>query len=278
MHYSRMSTTLAPSAVAEAPAAIEAVIRFTDPASAGAVLHSDDHESSTFQLIPRTVRIANARPAREPLSLEANGFTLVDAPFDIDFRDRAQVEQRYFPEARRIAGALTGASEVVVFLDVIRSETRGDGMEVANNAHVDFDGESVANWLRVVRPDDAERLLRKRMININLWRPIRPVERMPLAVCDASSVSRADLVRTVISVKDSNRPSPFAGFNLAYNPEQRWYYYPQMQPNEVLAFKIFDSEMHRPHTTAHTAFEDPTSSPDAAPRISHEIRTISFID
>ncbi len=36
--------------------------------------------------------------------------------------------------------------------------------------------------------------------------------------------------------------------------------------------------MHRPHTTAHTAFEDPTSSPDAAPRISHEIRTISFID
>ncbi len=30
-----------------APAEVEAVIRFTDPSSAGAVLHSDGHESST---------------------------------------------------------------------------------------------------------------------------------------------------------------------------------------------------------------------------------------
>ena len=274
-----MSISLAASADIEAPSFVEAVIRFTDPASAGAVLHSDDHESSTFKLVPRTVRISNARPAAEPLSLEANGFTLIDAPFDIDFHDREEVERRYFPEAQRIARELTGASEVVVFLDVIRSETRDAGMEVANNAHVDFDGQSVANWLRAVRPGEADRLLKKRrMININLWRPIRPVERMPLAVCDASSVSRADLVRTVIGRKDSDEPSPFAGFNLAYNPGQRWYYYPGMHPNEVLAFKIFDSEMQRPHTTAHSAFEDPSSAPDAEPRISYEIRTISFLD
>ena len=273
-----MSISLAAPAEVEAAQSVEAVIRFTDPSSSGAVLHSDDHESSTFQLVPRTVRITNARTAPEPLSLEANGFTLIDAPFDIDFHDRAAVEQRYFPEAQRIARELTGADEVVVFLAVIRSETRGAGMEVANNAHVDFDGQSVANWLRVVRPGDADRLLRKRMININLWRPMRPVERMPLAVCDASSVDRADLVRTIIGRKESDEPSAFAGFNLAYNPGQRWYYYPRMQPSEVLAFKIFDSEMQRPHTTAHSAFEDPTSSPGAGPRISYEIRTISFLD
>lgn len=273
-----MQTSLAPAETTEAPPYVEAVIRFTDPASDGAVLHSDNHDSSTFKLIPKTVRIANARTATGPLGLDVTGFTLVHAPFDIDFRDRTQVEQRYYPEAQRIARELTGAKEVVVFLDMIRSELREEGTEVANNAHVDFDGQSVANWLRVVRPDDADRLLKKRMININLWRPLRPVERMPLAVCDASSVSRGDLVRTLIGRKDTDEAGPFSGFNLAYNPAQRWYYYPHMQPGEVLAFKIFDSEMERPHLAAHTAFEDPTSRPGAPPRLSHEIRTISFID
>ncbi len=129
------------------------------------------------------------------------------------------------------------------------------------------------------RPQTAEALIAtKRILNINLWRPIRPVERMPLAVCDASSVSRGDLVRTVIGHKPGETASPFAGFNLAYNPDQRWYYYPAMQPDEVLAFRLFDSEMQRPHLTAHTAFEDPTSRPGAPPRLSHEVRTIAFLD
>jgi hypothetical protein len=100
---------------------------------------------------------------------------------------------------------------------------------------------------------------------------------MPLAVCDASSVSRGDLIRTVIGHKPGEEASPFAGFNLAYNPAQRWYYYPDMQPDEVLAFKLFDSEMDRPHLTAHTAFKDPNARSDAPPRLSHEIRTIAFL-
>ena len=257
---------------------VEAVIRFTDPASAGSVLHSQDHESSTFSLIPRTVRIHDARAAAAQLSFERNGFTLIRSPADIDFLDKPDVERRYYPQADRIIRELTGASDVIVFLDMIRSEVRSEGAEPANNAHVDFDRESLHRWIQTLRPDDAERLLKKRFLNINLWRPIRPVERMPLAVCDASSVSRGDLVRTIIGQKPGEAAGPFAGFNLAYNPGQRWYYYPDMQPDEVLAFRLFDSEMSRPHLTAHTAFEHPTSRPGAATRLSHEVRTIAFLD
>ena len=276
---SLMSMTLTREPQAEAAPFVEAVIRFTDPASAGAMLHTDDHESSTFQLIPKTVRITNGRAAGDRLGFEANGFTLLDAPFEIDLLDRTQVEQRYYPEAQRIVHELTGASEVIAFLDLVRSEVREEGMEPANNAHIDFDGPSIEAWVRALRPDDADRLLAKRrIVNMNLWRPIRPVERMPLAVCDASSVDRADLIRTVIGHKEGEQASPYAGFNLAYNPGQRWFYFPQMQPSEVLAFKIYDSEMERPHLTAHTAFEDPTSRPDAPTRMSHEIRTIAFFD
>jgi len=274
-----MSMTLTRPSDAEAAPFVEAVIRFTDPASAGAVLHTDDHDSSTFQLIPKTVRITDARAASEALSFEANGFTLVDAPFDIDFLDHEQVLERYYPEAQRIVRELTGASEVIAFLDLVRSEARVEGIEPANNAHVDFDAPSIETWIRTLRPDDAERLLAKRRIlNMNLWRPIKPVERMPLAVCDASSVSRGDLVRTIIGHKEGDQKTPYAGFNLAYNPDQRWFYYPSMQPNEVLAFKIYDSDMGRPHLAAHTAFEDPNSRPGAATRLSHEIRTIAFFD
>ena len=270
-----MSLTLTRAPEAGAEPFVEAVIRFTDPASDGAVLHSDDHESSTFQLIPKTVRITNARALAQAPSFEANGFTLIDAPTDIDFLDRAQVEQRYYPEAQRIVRELTGASEVIAFLDIVRSEVREEGVEPANNAHVDFDGKTVETWVRTLRPDDAERLLKKRIINMNLWRPVRPVERMPLAVCEAGSVSRGELIRTVIAEKNGE-PSPYSGFNLAYGPDQRWLYYPAMQPNEVLAFKIYDSETGQ--FTPHTAFEDPTSKPGAPARMSIEIRTIAFLD
>ena len=125
----------------------------------------------------------------------------------------------------------------------------------------------------------AERLLAKRrFINMNLWRPIKPVERMPLGICDAQSVSRKDLVPIMISGRPGDPPGPFSGYNLAYNPAHRWYYYPNQQPDEVLAFKIFDSDQSRPYLAAHTAFDDPTSRADAPKRLSHEIRTIAFID
>lgn len=257
---------------------VEAVVRFTDPASAGSVLHSQDHESSTFQLQPRTVHIRNARAEAGRLSFETQGFTLIRSPFAVDFFDREAVETRYYPEAARIVRELTGASQVLVFLDMIRSEVREEGAEPANNAHVDFDEPSLHGWIRMLRPDDAEALVKRRILNINLWRPIRAVERMPLAVCDGSSVDRADLVRTLIGVKPGQPAGPFAGFNLAYNPAQRWYWFPDMQPDEVLAFKLFDSDPARSQLCAHTAFEDPTSRPGATTRLSHEVRTIAIMD
>jgi hypothetical protein len=257
---------------------VDATIRFTDPASAGSTLEVTDHESSTFQLIPKTMRIRNARAEAGRLSFDANGFTMVRAPFEIDWADQAQVRARYYPEAARIVRELTGAKDVLVFLDLIRSSKRDEGIEPANNAHIDFDEPSIQAWVRWLRPDDAETLVGKRLVNINLWRPIRPIECMPLAVCDASSVGRGELVPTKISGRPGEAPQDLAGFNLAYDPDQRWFWHPDMQPDEVLAFKIFDSDQARPHLCAHTAFVDPASHADAPPRMSIEVRTIAILD
>jgi hypothetical protein len=66
-------------------------------------------------------------------------------------------------------------------------------------------------------------------------------------------------------------------YHCAYNPEHRWYYFPNMQRHEAVVFKTFDSiKDGRARWTAHTAFDDPTSPPDAPPRESIEMRTLAF--
>jgi hypothetical protein len=62
-----------------------------------------------------------------------------------------------------------------------------------------------------------------------------------------------------------------------HNPKHKWYWLPQMRRDEALVFKVYDSEKDgRARWTAHTAFPDPTSPPNARPRESIEIRTLAF--
>jgi hypothetical protein len=50
-----------------------------------------------------------------------------------------------------------------------------------------------------------------------------------------------------------------------------------MQRGELLVFKTFDSQKDgRARWTAHAAFDDPTSPPDAPPRESIEVRSLAF--
>jgi hypothetical protein len=68
------------------------------------------------------------------------------------------------------------------------------------------------------------------------------------------------------------------GFNLAFNPRHRWYYYPHMQPDEVLAFRLFDTGDPDWRMTAHTSFVDPSAVPGSRARESFEIRTLAVLD
>jgi hypothetical protein len=52
-----------------------------------------------------------------------------------------------------------------------------------------------------------------------------------------------------------------------------------MQPDEALLIKCFDSKTDgRARFVPHTSFDDPTSPPDARPRVSIEMRTVAFFD
>jgi hypothetical protein len=66
-------------------------------------------------------------------------------------------------------------------------------------------------------------------------------------------------------------------YRFIYNPNHRWFYFPRLEKKEVILLKCYDSnEAGGARFTAYTAFEDPTSSPDAAPRESIEVRALVF--
>ena len=66
-------------------------------------------------------------------------------------------------------------------------------------------------------------------------------------------------------------------YHLSFNPHHRWYYFPDMQPEEALVFKCYDSMKDgRARFTPHSSFEDPTTPTDAPPRESIEARLFAF--
>lgn len=67
-------------------------------------------------------------------------------------------------------------------------------------------------------------------------------------------------------------------YGVAYNPEQRWLYLPDLAPDEAILIKCWDSDPSVAQFAPHSGFEDPTTPPGTLPRQSIEFRTIAFFD
>jgi len=129
---------------------------------------------------------------------------------------------------------------------------------------------------RLLPESDRARYANGRIMLINIWRPIVPVESCPLALCDSSSIVKGDLVYGPIGGKSQAAVPDPAGYNVAYNANHRWYYVPGMRPAEAFVFRLCDSDTDAQQWAAHTSFIDPTSGPGAAPRQSIELRTLAL--
>jgi hypothetical protein len=229
-----------------------------------------------------TVAIRNARPLRTSLSLDANGFVLVDhATAMRDFFDPEELQRVYYAEAVALVKKVSGASRVELFDHTLRS---GDEQEREARlvrepvlaAHNDYTEWSGPQRVRDLLPDEAERLLARRFAIIQVWRSIaHPIVRNPLAIADARSVAFEDLLLSERRYPDRVGQT----YRLTYNPKQQWYYFPEMRRDEALVFKVFDSKKDgRARFVPHTSFENPLAPADAAPRRSIEVRTLAFFD
>jgi len=229
---------------------------------------------------PRRVVLRNGRPHAADFTLDRQGFRFVTHRTQVvDFFDEDQVRRVYYPEMEALVKAETGAARVGVFDHTLRTaddELRESRKirEVVSRVHNDYTEWSGPQRVRDLLPDEADVLLRRRFAVVQVWRPIRhPVESFPLAICDARSLSARDLV-----ISERRYPDRVGQtYAITYSPGHHWYWFPHMRREEALVFKTYESVADgRARWTAHTAFQDPTSPPDARPRESIEIRTFAF--
>jgi hypothetical protein len=235
----------------------------------------------TGQFAPQFVAIQNGRALAQELSLDKQGFELVNHESVVrDFYDREEVQRVYYPEVERLLRNATGVSKVVIFDHQVRClpmAQRGErgAREYGKVVHNDYTAKSGPRRVRDhLPPAEAEEALNHRFAEVNVWRPIRgPIESSPLAVCDASSIASEDFVPSDLIYPDKIGET----YRFKHNPNHRWFYFPNMEQNEAILLKCYDSkEDGRARFTAHTAFEDPTSAPDAAARESIEVRALIF--
>ena len=273
-----------------AGADVVAPLTFIVPQDTKPVFHSTALTGGTQKLFFETesiaVPIADMRPVADGFSVDREGFELLRHETQVaNLYDDDAVENRYYPEIAALLNERFGADRTVVF-DATRradSETGApnpDGMRgPAVRVHVDYTVKSGPQRVAdILGEKEAARLAETgaRIVQINVWRPISgPVRRSPLAVADASSIGAGELVAT-----DQVFPDRIGEiYQLAHAPTQRWYYAPEITPDEVLLIKGWDSiDDGRARFTPHGAFSFADTPADAPPRESIEIRTLVVIE
>ncbi len=217
------------------------------------------------------VTITNARPIAGSLSLDRQGFALLDKPTALDrFDDEQAIKSIYYPEVERLLRETTGAELVVTFDHNVRNAARFEKGEAGirgpvERTHNDFTHKSGPERARKEleeRGFDADMLLRHRFSMINLWRPVgHTVRKSPLAFCSADTLGPKDLLELDLIYAD--RVGEI--HSVLYSSGQRWFYFPELQTDEAALIKCYDSvdDGSIARFTAHSAFTDPTSPPDA---------------
>lgn len=116
----------------------------------------------------------------------------------------------------------------------------------------------------------------------NLWRPLKTVKRDALAVLDTNTFPREELVSASFDRGDGHVVSMdwlMSGLE-ANEPDKnlthKWYYMSRQAPDEVVAFKIYDSDLTSTNNgTPHTAVHIPGTE-DEETRMSIELRCFAI--
>jgi len=250
------------------------------PESYGGVSQSLADQKRKGKYEEHMMPIYDGRAIVDQLSLEREGFILVKHETKMkNFYDDDEVRTVYYKETEELVKQTSGAKRVLVFDHTLRSAdaTTREEKNISGpvrNAHNDYTEWSGPQRVRDLLPNEAEELLKSRFAVVQTWRPInKPVQREPLAIADARSIGTDELIPSARIYPDRRGEV----YHSTFNPEHRWYYFPNMQRNEAMVFKTFDSMKDgRARWTAHCAFDDPTAPSDAPPRESIEMRTIAF--
>lgn len=219
------------------------------------------------------------------LSIDSNGFQLVDAPTAVrNFDDADEITSTYYAEAVELALALTGGTHAYVFDHLVRERdaarvpldfgrtVRGTTPAANGRIHNDYTEASGRRRFSMVLRDADLIAYAQHFSILNIWRSLRGVvQDTPLAVADARSVAADELVRGEVRYPRRNGEI----YLLRHHPRHRWYYFADMQASDALVFKQFDSRTDGvARFTPHSAFDLPEIPPSAPLRKSLELRCL----
>jgi hypothetical protein len=262
------------------------------PADPGDVLEfvTATEELSTMQTLPgEPVRIIDARGLVTDLDRE--GFVLVPhTSAVVDFaaiEEDPQVDQLYIAEMTELLAAVTGADKALLLGGGKKryGETATEKLSPLMNAkparypHADNTDSSSMDLINLVGEfvDEIDLTQYSRYAMYNMWRAVTPPPQdIPLAVCDARSVSLADeiTVRAVSSERSGVVIHDTTGYRS--NPNHHWHYFSDMTRDEVIVFKAHDTDTNRSVRVPHTAFSDPSCPAGVPTRASVEARGLAL--
>jgi hypothetical protein len=263
---------------------VHAEINYTGAMSTRPQFYANDRSLDRVTLDPRVVPIVDGRARLDRPTLAREGLALFECETEVtDFRDAAEVGRIYPSEIQQFMLELTGADAVVVTGPPIlrfgeRSSEAGsrDNSRAARLVHIDVSDSAAAEFAHAAAPKDARPI--RRCAQHNIWRTFSGAPQdVPLAVCDARTVGRDDLIPAdAMFDRDGAVRWSFEALLLRYSPAHRWYFFSDMTPDEVLVFKRHDTDLREPHHVPHSAFSDPRVPAGCTPRASVEMRTIAY--
>ncbi|KAH9232155.1 hypothetical protein K456DRAFT_1773099 [Colletotrichum gloeosporioides 23] len=226
------------------------------------------------------VKIRDVSGDEEKYTLDQHGFQIHrHQSAEKHFLDDAQIKSGYYEEVEQLLKSVTGANRIFIFDHTIRRQPPSAATQdrvsrgPVQRVHIDQSYKAALSRVPHHLPEDAEELLKGRVQIINVWRPIKTVQRDPLAVAEAGSVSDSDLVVTDLIYPNRRGET----YQVKHQAEHQWYYKAGLTPEEVILIKCFDTKTDgRARRVPHTAFVDPTARPDAPPRESIEVRALVF--
>lgn len=234
---------------------------------------------------PHEMAVTSGWHHADSFSVDKEGFSIHEFKSAYDrWEDDEVIRATFYPEVVEFLKRTVGAKRVLVFDHTIRTKSNEakkltEEKNTSQRApvmlvHCDYTAESGPLRVRQLLKDEAEELLSRRVAFLNVWKPIRRVvEERPLAMCDVTSSPPEDFFKLHLRYRDRNGEN----YVMRHSPKHKWWYFPKMTPDQVLILKTYESETDgRARFVGHSAFEDPTSSPDAPMRESVEIRTIAF--
>ena len=249
-----------------------------------------------MEAAPIPVEIIDARKSAPTGSWEAQGFELMQHKSKVgNFDDEQEIAAVHYAEIAELAQRLTGCHHALVSGHISRNPEQAAAhadLGPIQFVHSDFapsygqrirdfyaeGGEQAEAGLANEGISAADVASSKRMLILQFWRNVGPAHMdLPIAFCDVQS-TRTD---EIIPIPVNNYAG--GGFDFealairapAAAGSHRWYTFPDMQPDEVVAFRTYDTDLMEQgaaYWTPHSAFADPSVETGKPARRSIELR------